>query len=141
MFPDSWRYRETQEHIVANVRPQSGCSIWAVELIRREIVRMHPEATNVNAVLIDFFLYDLAKAREAQGACFLLFSPSCSCKTATPQHKRRGADTTVDFFRSREEQGRRLVCAGKVQLSPLIRSTAPVVNRETTIHQQADKRF
>ncbi|KAF2162723.1 hypothetical protein M409DRAFT_26960 [Zasmidium cellare ATCC 36951] len=42
-----------------------GCSIWAVELIRREIVRAHPEATQVNAVLIDFFLYDLAKEREA----------------------------------------------------------------------------
>ncbi|KAK4494844.1 hypothetical protein PRZ48_014200 [Zasmidium cellare] len=41
--------------------------IWAVELIRREIVRAHPEATNVNAVLIDFFLYDLAKEREALG--------------------------------------------------------------------------
>ncbi|PIA89024.1 UPF0553 protein [Cercospora beticola] len=44
-----------------------GCSIWAVELIRREILRNHPEATAVNAVLIDFFLYDLAKEKEAQG--------------------------------------------------------------------------
>ncbi|KAM3424564.1 Queuosine 5'-phosphate N-glycosylase/hydrolase [Cercospora zeina] len=44
-----------------------GCSIWAVELIRREILRNHPEATSVNAVLIDFFLYDLAKEKEAQG--------------------------------------------------------------------------
>ncbi|KAK0343130.1 hypothetical protein LTR91_021964 [Friedmanniomyces endolithicus] len=42
-----------------------GCSIWAVELIRREIVRQHPEAEGVvKAVLIDFFLYDLAKERE-----------------------------------------------------------------------------
>lgn len=40
-----------------------GCSIWAVELIRREILRNHAEA-HVNAVLIDFFLYDLAKERE-----------------------------------------------------------------------------
>jgi hypothetical protein len=40
-----------------------GCSIWAVELIRREILKEHPEA-EVNAVLIDFFLYDLAKERE-----------------------------------------------------------------------------
>ena len=39
----------------------------AVELIRREIFRQHPEATSVNAVLIDFFLYDLAKEREAAG--------------------------------------------------------------------------
>ncbi|KAK5681689.1 hypothetical protein LTS10_006222 [Elasticomyces elasticus] len=42
-----------------------GCSIWAVELIRRDIVREHPEAEGkVNAVLLDFFLYDLAKERE-----------------------------------------------------------------------------
>ena len=43
-----------------------GCSIWAVELIRREILREHPEAT-VNAVLIDFYLYDTMKEQEAQG--------------------------------------------------------------------------
>ncbi|KAF1821797.1 uncharacterized protein K489DRAFT_321796 [Dissoconium aciculare CBS 342.82] len=44
-----------------------GCAIWAIELIRREIVRQHP-AANVNAVLLDFFLYDLAKEREASAA-------------------------------------------------------------------------
>ncbi len=63
-----------------------GCSIWyervipfspqlgrqsnryrAVELIRHEIVNQHTQATNVNAVLIDFFLYDLAKEKEASG--------------------------------------------------------------------------
>ncbi|KAG8627947.1 hypothetical protein KVT40_003820 [Elsinoe batatas] len=44
-----------------------GCSIWVVELIRRQIVAAHPEA-EVNAVLIDFFLYDLAKEREKEGA-------------------------------------------------------------------------
>lgn len=43
-----------------------GCSIWAVEMIRRQIVRNNPNS-NVNAVLIDFFLYDLAKEREAAG--------------------------------------------------------------------------
>lgn len=43
-----------------------GCSIWAVELIRREILHAHPDARDVNAVLIDFFLYDLAKERELQ---------------------------------------------------------------------------
>lgn len=43
-----------------------GCSIWNVELIRREIVKVHPEA-QVNAILIDFFLYDLAKEREKDG--------------------------------------------------------------------------
>lgn len=42
-----------------------GCSIWAVELLRREIVKLNPEA-KVNAVLIDFFLYDLAKEREKE---------------------------------------------------------------------------
>ncbi|WPH04624.1 Hypothetical protein R9X50_00751700 [Acrodontium crateriforme] len=42
-----------------------GCSIWAVELIQREIKQSHPKtAGRVNAVLIDFFLYDLAKERE-----------------------------------------------------------------------------
>lgn len=46
-----------------------GCSIWAVELIRRQIVSSHPEVERqINAVLIDFFLYDLAKEKEAQGA-------------------------------------------------------------------------
>ncbi|KAF2763651.1 hypothetical protein EJ03DRAFT_62506 [Teratosphaeria nubilosa] len=47
-----------------------GCSVWAVELIRREIVAEWPEARRgggVNAVLIDFFLYDLAKEREREG--------------------------------------------------------------------------
>ena len=39
----------------------------AVELIRREILKQHPEATGVNAVLTDFYLYDLAKEREAAG--------------------------------------------------------------------------
>lgn len=63
----------------------SGCSIWAVELIRREILRAHPEATNtINAVLIDFFLYDLAKEREAQGMSVLtrpnLFFPLAQLK-------------------------------------------------------------
>ncbi|GAB7338712.1 hypothetical protein MBLNU457_5430t1 [Dothideomycetes sp. NU457] len=43
-----------------------GNSIWCVELIRRQILKEHPEAS-VNAILIDFFLYDLAKEREAAG--------------------------------------------------------------------------
>jgi hypothetical protein len=37
-----------------------GCSIWCVELMRREIRRLDPNA-QVNAILIDFFLYDSAK--------------------------------------------------------------------------------
>ena len=53
---------------------RSGCSIWAVELIRREIARAHPEAVAVNAVLLDFLLYDLAKEREARGM-FSFFFP------------------------------------------------------------------
>ncbi|KAL8943915.1 MAG: hypothetical protein Q9211_000799 [Gyalolechia sp. 1 TL-2023] len=43
-----------------------GCSIWCVELIRREIARQHPKA-NVNAILIDFFLYDTMKERVDEG--------------------------------------------------------------------------
>lgn len=43
-----------------------GCSIWAVELIRREILVLQPDAP-INAILIDFFLYDFAKAREVAG--------------------------------------------------------------------------
>ncbi len=45
-----------------------GCSIWCVELIRREILTKHPEAIGkVNAVLIDFFLYDTCKEMEKRG--------------------------------------------------------------------------
>jgi hypothetical protein len=45
-----------------------GCSIWAVEMLRRQIVRDHPEAeSEVNAVLLDFLLYDLAKEFESTG--------------------------------------------------------------------------
>lgn len=43
-----------------------GCSIWAVELLRREIKKLKP-GTEVNAILIDFFLYDLAKEKEKEG--------------------------------------------------------------------------
>ncbi|TWU78848.1 hypothetical protein ED733_007524 [Metarhizium rileyi] len=43
-----------------------ACSIWCVELIRREIARAHP-GTHVNAILIDFFLYDRMKELEAAG--------------------------------------------------------------------------
>jgi Potential Queuosine, Q, salvage protein family len=37
-----------------------------VELLRREILREHPEA-KINASLIDFFLYDLMKEKERDG--------------------------------------------------------------------------
>ncbi|KAL8831601.1 MAG: hypothetical protein Q9191_000781, partial [Dirinaria sp. TL-2023a] len=55
-----------------------GCSIWAVELLRREIRLHHQQQqeqqpqkekarpVNVNAILIDFFLYDTIKDREAK---------------------------------------------------------------------------
>lgn len=42
-----------------------GCSIWAVEVLRREILRQHPD-DQINAVLIDFFLYDSMKELEAR---------------------------------------------------------------------------
>lgn len=43
-----------------------GCSIWAVELLIREMIKLHPEAKHkVNAILIDFFLYDTCKEQEA----------------------------------------------------------------------------
>lgn len=46
-----------------------ACSIWCVELIRREIIRQNPEEARgkVNAVLIDFLLYDDVKELEAEG--------------------------------------------------------------------------
>lgn len=47
--------------------PLIAASIWCVELIRREILREHPDA-KVNAILIDFFLYDTIKDLEAKGA-------------------------------------------------------------------------
>ncbi|KAK6074033.1 hypothetical protein SCUP234_08360 [Seiridium cupressi] len=53
-----------------------ACSIWCVELIRREIKREHPDA-KVNAILIDFFLYDTMKQLEAQG------------KESMPHHRTR----------------------------------------------------
>ena len=45
-----------------------GCSIWAVELMRRQIASDHAEAAEgMHAVLLDFLLYDLAKEVEAAG--------------------------------------------------------------------------
>jgi hypothetical protein len=45
-------------------------------MIRREIIRTHPDA-KVNAILIDFFLYDLAKEKEKAG------------EVAIPHHRTR----------------------------------------------------
>ncbi|KAF2032511.1 hypothetical protein EK21DRAFT_87103 [Setomelanomma holmii] len=44
-----------------------GCSIWGVELLRREILKLKPDA-KINAILIDFFLYDQAKEKERDEA-------------------------------------------------------------------------
>ncbi|KAF8532773.1 hypothetical protein BDD12DRAFT_919467 [Trichophaea hybrida] len=41
-----------------------GASIWCVEMIRREILKKYPEAEGINAVLIDFYLYDTAKEMQ-----------------------------------------------------------------------------
>jgi hypothetical protein len=56
-----------------------GCSIWAVEMLRRQIVKDHPEAKDeVNAVLLDFLLYDLAKEFESTGT--LRACGACPCE-------------------------------------------------------------
>lgn len=58
------RHEEIQsgENLEIEIR---GCSIWAVELLRREMIKQHPEAEGkVNAILIDFFLYDSIRERE-----------------------------------------------------------------------------
>lgn len=48
-----------------------GTSIWCVEMIRREIMSLHPEndklSSEINAVLLDFYLYDSAKEMEEKG--------------------------------------------------------------------------
>lgn len=49
----------------------TGCSIWCVELLRREIQRQHP-GSKINAILIDFFLYDSVKDQEAKGDASLI---------------------------------------------------------------------
>ncbi|KAL8705067.1 MAG: hypothetical protein Q9201_001793 [Fulgogasparrea decipioides] len=71
------RYSPSLENYIRNLKEiESGgswevqlraCSIWCVELIRREIVRQHPKA-EINAVLVDFFLYDTMKERELERA-------------------------------------------------------------------------
>ncbi|KAJ2892270.1 Queuosine salvage protein [Zalerion maritima] len=43
-----------------------ACSIWCLELIKREILKNHPDA-KINAILMDFFLYDTMKEIEAKG--------------------------------------------------------------------------
>lgn len=53
---------ESGEEVEVEIR---GCSIWAVEMLRRTIEKNHPDARGkLNAVLIDFFLYDTVKEME-----------------------------------------------------------------------------
>lgn len=52
--------------IIQSSNKAKGCSIWCVELIRREILKQHPDM-RINPILIDFFLYDIAKEREKDG--------------------------------------------------------------------------
>lgn len=57
-----------------------GCSIWAVELIRRQIAADHPGAeAEMHAVLLDFLLYDLAKEFESSGTF-----RACSARGVVP---------------------------------------------------------
>jgi hypothetical protein len=55
----------SQHHEPVLTDTVTGCSIWAIELLRREIIKLDPTA-KVNAILIDFFLYDLAKEKEKE---------------------------------------------------------------------------
>lgn len=55
-----------------------GCTVWAVELVRRQIVRDHPDAI-VNPILIDYFLYDTLKEKERAG----------DMKAMLPHHRTR----------------------------------------------------
>lgn len=44
-----------------------GNSIWAVELIMRRIRETYPDAaTHINAILIDFYIWDSAKEMQDQ---------------------------------------------------------------------------
>lgn len=47
-----------------------GCSIWAVELIKRQIQRQYPNV-DINAILLDFYLWDHAKEQESSGVSVL----------------------------------------------------------------------
>lgn len=73
-----------------------GCSIWAVEAIRQQIVRNHPDAEGkVSAVLLDFLLYDLAKEFESTGTLSSLwrYIPAVvrSKDFTLPSNQRRGS--------------------------------------------------
>ncbi|MCJ1462863.1 hypothetical protein MMC07_001466 [Pseudocyphellaria aurata] len=61
-----------------------GCSIWCVELLRREILRQHPEST-LNAILIDFFLYDTIKEEQER----ILAGKKQGQRDLIPHHRTR----------------------------------------------------
>ncbi|KAK9321436.1 hypothetical protein V1517DRAFT_326353 [Lipomyces orientalis] len=44
-----------------------GCSIWSVEMIKSEILKAHPDA-KINAILLDFYLWDTAKEIQQRAA-------------------------------------------------------------------------
>lgn len=60
------RGKQKYDHEYSIANRSAGCSIWAIELLRREILKLQPDA-KVNAILLDFFLYDLAKEKEKAG--------------------------------------------------------------------------
>jgi hypothetical protein len=41
-----------------------GCSIWSVELLRKEIARLVPSEKAPTAIVLDFFLWDYAKESD-----------------------------------------------------------------------------
>ena len=106
-----------------------GCSIWAVEMIRRQIVQDHPEAeSEVNAVLLDFLLYDLAKEFESTGrfrACGVLpaLSRSTDFKTGV-QSIRRFAGYT------RMSNGRRTQAYPQTDPVTQVQKVYPITGRE-----------
>lgn len=75
-----------------------GCSIWAVEMLRRQIVSDHPEARgDVNAVLLDFLLYDLAKEFETTGTLRACGASPCAFPLARLPHGIQSACRTGGF--------------------------------------------
>ncbi|KAF2094780.1 hypothetical protein NA57DRAFT_45468 [Rhizodiscina lignyota] len=66
-----------------------GCSIWSVESIRRQIKRKHPDA-ELNAILIDFFLYDAMKELEKKAQESLTASKeNADVREMIPHHRTR----------------------------------------------------
>lgn len=81
-----------------------GCSIWCVESIRRYIVRKHPDA-QINAILIDFFLYDaikdLERGAQEDVANEVDKHPAPSRARITEPQKNEGAIDLIPHHRTR----------------------------------------